>query len=512
MNLLADPILTLEEGREVSLPQLFSEMAQGRVSGFAALRPHQRPAWHMFLVQLAALSLSASGCRELPSSADEWTAVLRQLTPDHEDDAPWHVVVADTKKPAFLQPPVPEGLAWSRVPTPDCLDMLITARNHDVKQAIARDAAPEDWIYALISLPTCEGYGGRGNNGIARMNGGSSSRPLLGLAPARSPADLSIDPSAWWARDVECLLEARTKDEAAETGTHGGHSLLWCLDWPEGEQLELRDLDPWFIEVCRRVRMSESNGRLSAQRATSKATRIDAKAFKGNTGDPWAPVHKEDGKSMTLASGDFDYSRLCTLLFSGDWVKPTLARPRSDEKGDMLLVAEAFARGNSKTEGFKSRVVPVPGVVVSNFASKTMGTLAKVQMDEIRKFDKSLGYAIALLAAGGEREDVDKSHFRRASSAQERFDAAADVLFFPSLWRRVAALNASAKERESAKIAFLRSLWHATEAEFSAAMAAVPCASVLRPRAEVRARRALRNRIWKEFPTLFGTENRNEIH
>ncbi len=511
MNLLVDPVLTLEGGGKVSLPQLFSEMAQGRVRGFSALRPHQRPAWHMFLVQLAALSLWASRHREIPISADQWTAALRQLTPDHEDDAPWQVVVADTKKPAFLQPPVPEGLAWSRVPTPDFLDMLITARNHDVKQSIARRAAPEDWIYALVSLQTCEGFGGRGNYGIARMNGGASSRPLLGLAPARRQADLSIDPSAWWARDVVCLLEARAKDQAVKIGTPGGHSLLWCLDWPEGKQLELRDLDPWFIEVCRRVRVSDCDGRLSAQRSTSKAARIDAKAFKGNTGDPWAPVHKGEGKSLTL-SGDFNYSRLCSLLFSGDWQKPTLARPRSDEKGDMLLVAEAFARGNSKTEGFKSRVVPVPGAIVSNFAAQTVGALADVQMDEIKKFDKSLGYAIALLAAGGEREDVDQGHFGRALSARKRFDATADVLFFPSLWRRVATLNASAKERESAKITFLRNLWHATEAEFTAAMASVPCACVLRPRAEVRARRAFRNRVWKEFPSLFGTESRNEVN
>ncbi|MCV2445695.1 hypothetical protein [Paracoccus sp. DMF] len=29
----------------------------------------------------------------------------------------------------------------------------------------------------------------------------------------------------------------------------------------------------------------------------------------------------------------------------------------------MLLIAEAFALGNSKTDGFKSRVIPVPKAV-----------------------------------------------------------------------------------------------------------------------------------------------------
>ena len=509
MNLLADSILTLLDGAKVSIPELFAAMSRGEAIGFAALRPHQRPAWHMFLVQLAALSLWTSKRSELPDTADEWAAALRRLTPDHGDDAPWRLVVADATQPAFLQPPAPTGLAWTPVSTPDELDMLITARNHDLKQAIARDAEPEDWIYALVSLQTCEGYGGRGNNGIARMNGGSSSRPLLGLAPARSHADLSVDPSAWWARDVRVILEVRTKGRSDGPGAPGGHSLLWCLGWPEGEQLDLRALDPWFIEICRRLRLSDREGRLSARRATSKATRIDAKAFNGNTGDPWAPLHK-NGKSLTLGGGDFDYSRLCALLFSGDWTKPLLARPRSDEKSDMLLVAEAFARGNCKTEGFKSRVVPVPGAAVSAFAAQTLGILAEEQMDEIKKFDKSLGYALALLAAGGEGEKIKKDHYARTLAARKRFDATADSLFFRSLWRRALSSNASSEDREGARLAFLRALRQAAETEFYAASPAIPCASVLRPRAEVRARRALRNRVWKEFPGLFASESSNE--
>ena len=511
MNLLTDPILTLAGGGKVSLPQLFAAMASGEVSGFAILRPHQRPAWHMFLVQLAALSLWTSKRIELPESEDEWAAVLRRLTPDHEDDAPWRIAVADTTKPAFLQAPVPQGLTWRQVATPDELDMLITARNHDLKQAIAKDAEPEDWIYALVSLQTCEGYGGKGNNGISRMNGGSSSRPLLGFAPARGHANVSVDPSAWWARDVSCLLNARIKGKIDGPGKPGGHSLLWCLGWPEGEQLDLRDLDPWFIEICRRVRLSNRDGNLSAERTTSKVTRVDAKAFNGNTGDPWAPVHKKNGKSLTLSSRDFDYNLLCDLLFSGDWNMPLLAQPGSNEQDDMLFVAEAFARGNSKTEGFKSRVVPVPGSVISAFATSTPGLLAEEQIKEIGKFNNSLKDALALLAAGGERDKIKKDHYGRTLPARKRFDIAADGLFFRSLWRRVLASNASSEERESAKLAFLRTLWQAAKAEFDASSPSIPCASVFRPRANVRARRALRNRIWREFPALFAAESDNEI-
>ena len=69
--------------------------------------------------------------------------------------------------------------------------MLITARNHDAKRAANRHATPEDWILALVSLQTMSGYSGNGKNGIARMNGGFASRPLVGLAPGRGAGETS---------------------------------------------------------------------------------------------------------------------------------------------------------------------------------------------------------------------------------------------------------------------------------------------------------------------------------
>lgn len=512
MNLVADPILTLAGPTKASLPGLLSAMACGEVRGFPALRPHQRPAWHMFLVQLAALALWTTGREDQPLDVEFWVDALRGLTADHPDDSPWRLAVTDRSKPAFLQAPAPDGLKWSEVPTPDALDMLITARNHDLKQAVARQATAEDWVYALVSLQTCEGYGGRGNNGIARMNGGSSSRPLLGLAPTRGE-DLSIDPSAWWARDVKLLLAAREKGAHGELGTRGGPALLWCLDWPEGRQLDIRTLDPWFIETCRRVRLTESGGQLSAHRATSKGTRIDAKALRGNTGDPWTPVDNS-GKSLTLGeSGDFHYRRLYDLLFSGNWNRPLLACPGDDETGDMLVVAEAFARGNSKTGGFKSRVVPVPGRVVSLFSTGDIGRLASEQLKEIESFDKALAYALALTAAGGKTKDgaIGKKHFAHAGPARKRFDQAADRLFFPSLWRRAGTATESDDAAFEARRAFIADLWESAKTEFEAAVPSIPCPTALRPRAEARARRALRNRMWKHYyPELFDREGADD--
>ena len=511
MNLITDSILTLSGGERVSLPKLFAALSRGEVRGFPALRPHQRPAWHMFLVQLGALALWTAGRDDLPEDAADWSANLRKLTEDCADDAPWRLFVEEPGQPAFLQPPDPGGLKWSSVATPDKLDLLITSRNHDLKQTIARQAAEEDWVFALVSLQTSGGYDGRGNCGVARMNGGSSSRPMVALSPVRN-GYLSVDPSAWWARDVRILLLERTAGQQSGAGTIGGPALLWCIDWPEGQQLAPRDLDPWFIEVCRRVRLTNADGALSARGSTSRSTRIDAKAYKGNVGDPWAPVHKTEGKSFTLSGRDFDYTQLCELMFSGDWAVPPLAQFASDETEDMLLVAEALARGNSKTEGFKSRVVPVPGRVVSFFSSDTLATFSKVQMDEIKGFDTALRDALVLVAAGGDRDRVKKEHYKRTVVARRRFDHAADRLFFPSLWNRVTAdASGNADEEAAAKAEFLSALRNAAITELQSALPAIPCPTIQRPRAEARAWRTFHRKVRKEYPVMFQKEDADVV-
>ena len=508
MNLLTDPLLTISGGTKVSLPELFTAMARGEVLGFPALRPHQRPAWHMFLVQLGALALWTASRDTLLSEPGDWESGLRGLTSEHVDDAPWRLVVEERAKPAFLQPPDPGGLIWSTLTTPDALDLLITSRNHDLKQTVAEQASPEDWVFALVSLQTSEGYGGRGNYGIARMNGGSSSRPMLGLAPAND-GDISVDPSKWWARDVRRLLAAGRE---SGIGVVGGPALIWCLNWPEGRQLDPCDLDPWFIEICRRVRLKRAGGALSAIQSNSKTSRTDAKSFKGNLGDPWAPIHRTEGKSFTLGGGDFDYTKLRELLFSGDWSVPLLAQPGQDEGNDMLLVAEALSRGNSKTEGFKSRIVPVPGRVVPLLSSPTVATFSKAQMDEIGVFDAALRDAVALMAAGGNRDEIKRSHFQRSGPARKRFDRKADRLFFPNLWKRVAASEASDADAEAAsKVKFLKELRAAAENEWHFALPAIPCPAIRRPRAEARARRAFYARLRREHPVLFYKEEDSDV-
>ena len=465
----------------------------------------------MFLVQLGALALWTAKRNEPPDESSAWMDLLRGLTPDCPDDTPWRMVVEDRSLPAFLQPPAFGHLKWSPVATPDTLDLLITARNHDLKQQIAHDSAIEDWVFSLVSLQTSAGYDGKGNYGIARMNGGSSSRPMLGLAPAHRK-NYRLNPSTWWRRDVQQLVARRQSGNGLPLGRIGGPALLWCLDWPEGQQLDLRELDPWFIEVCRRVRLLGAEPELSAVRSNSTASRIDAKVFRGHVGDPWAPVHRKEGKSLTLGGGNFNYRRLSDLMFGGDWKVPVLAELGPNEPAsNRLLVAEALARGNSKTEGFKSRVVPVPDGVVRLFQSPTVAKLSDVQMHEIKSFDEALRNALALYAARGERESVGKSQYALSRSARDRFDRTADNVFFPHLWIRLAAENSgNTNQDDLAGHDFRRVLFDAATAELAASLPGIPCAAIQRPRAEARAWRAFHSRVRKLDAQLYSSPSIQE--
>lgn len=497
MNLLTDRFLSVDGGRRLTLPELFAALARGEVQMFPRLRAHQRTAWHMFRVQLAALALDRAGRADLPATGEDWAALLRAISTAEsraEGDEPWCLAVADRTKAAFLQPPDPGGLKWGEVGTPDALDLLITARNHDLKAEVAANAEPEDWVYALVSLQTMEGYGGKSNYGIARMNGGSSSRPFLGLVPARS--DGSPDVAAWWRRDVERLL-AHPSDVGPLT--RGGPALIWCHPWPEGRSLAANAIDPWAIEICRRVRLIETPGGLCAERTGSAAARIDAKAFNGVLGDPWAPVAIDEAapKALTLGEGHFDYRRLVALLFSGNWSVPLAARLDDDEDADeMLLLAEALSRGNSKTYGLKSRLVPLPRKVVAGgwFTGPTgaLAGAAQKQMQEIASTDAALREAVALFAADGDFEEVGKEERQRAGPARARLDAAADAAFFDYLWER-----ADAATEDAARAGFRALLAGAATRELERAFAIIPCAALCAPRAKVRAQRRLRNALRK---------------
>ena len=518
-NLLVEPCLAAAE-KSYTLPGVLAALARDEIDSFTALRPHQAMFWHMFCVQLGALALYGKGTTDIPEDEDQWRGLLRAMTLQYPDDQPWSLVVEDTSKPAFMQPPVPEGLELkSGIATPDALDLLITSRNHDLKQTVARQATVEDWVFALVTLQTGEGYGGRDNHGIARMNGGSSSRPMQSLAPlcGDRSRNMHIRPGLWFRREVGILLRTRSPgagEARLDFNETDGKALLWLDPWSHDTQLQIRELDPWFIEICRRVRLDSSLGNIVAVRGKSQLSRINAKALNGVVDDPWAPVHKTENKSLTLGGGDFDYRKTVELLFSGDWEIPLLGKfDKACDQGTLAVVFSALSRGNSKTEGLKLRIIPLSGKVTRELGPRRgeLHDLAKQQVETIVCFAKALKYALVLVVARGERSNIKKIYYDYTGKSAKSLDRYADEIFFEHLWARFEAQDVGPEALHRQEIAFARKLWKRVQVIFDDALPTMPCSSLFRPRAEVRARRTLRSKdVYNRFPEVFNPKTTEE--
>lgn len=519
-NLLRDPLIRIETTasvERVSLPQTFAALVADRVESFPALRAHQTPSWHMFLAQLGAIAMHRAGLAAPPADASVWLEIIQALTKDEfPGEEPWLLVVPDQTRPAFMQPPVPDGVALDGIAsTPDALDLLITSKNHDLKQAVAGSAEFDDWIFAAINLQTCEGYGGSGNYGVARMNGGSSSRAMLGLAPIGTTVARSsiVTIGTRFRRDVTQLVLRRSKLlETVQVGfpPEGGHPLLWVLSWPQGAKLSLSQLDPYFIEVCRRNRLVRHGAVISACIGTSSAARTDGEAFKGAIGDPWAPVHALDNKALTIGDeGEFDYKRIVDLMFSGNWTLPLLATLGTGEENDAanwMLIAQALARGNSKTGGFKERFIPLTGRTARSLRprAKDLHKLAQEQIAEIEAVSSLHKRAVAVIAAGGDPAKVEKKHRVQAQPAAARLTAEADRRFFPALWERFEAeTSGDAALTQLARKRFVHALVDVANDLIEEAADDVRCSTLWRQRAHVRAMQEFKRGLRRELAEYF---------
>ena len=484
-SLLDDPLLRIRlpdnTVQGASLPQILHRLTQDNLLSFEALQAHPQQPWHSFLVQLAAMTTAREADGAPPSNADEWRDALLSLADG--DDAAWDLVVADVSRPAFLQSPVPEGTLddagyKADVPTPDQLDVLITSKSHDVKARRIRHAEPEHWIYALVTLQTMEGFLGRGNYGVVRMNGGFGNRPLVGLSP-----DLSW--GEHFRRDVDVLLSER--DALSERYTLDGPALLWTRPWDGAKDsaIPLDACDPYFLEVCRRIRFQDDDGDLVCWRANTKGQRVDAPdSLNGDTGDPWTPIEKSSGKALTLPGEGFTYDRLQDIVFEGEYAPPPALQFRDSDDGHMYVVARALVRGQGKTEGLHHRIVPVPNDALANLRKKSereqLAQRAQNRVERVQEVQRSVLYpAIGTLLGGGDTDAID---FEDVAPWLDAFDRTVDARFFEALWASVDMSDHEAREHWASL------LWEEAQTQFDDAEDHAPSSSTRYWRARSSAR------------------------
>lgn len=454
-SLLDEPLISVVEcstqtRRQLTLPGVFAALATDDIEDFPALRPHQRHVWHAFLVQVAALYLHRSGQSELPRDEGSWRSALLSLTPNDPDGAAW-ALIAPSERPAFLQPPVPGGslVGFKTIATPDGLDMLVTAKNHDVKRRSMRDSRAEHWMFALLSLQTQEGFLGAGNYGISRMNGGFASRPSVGIAPSGAIGRR-------FSRDASRLvaLRGRLLEEYDFYPTNGGHALLWLIPWDGGQSISPKELDVFYVEICRRVRIVlTTDGRMQAVATGTKTSRIDAKSLKGRTGDGWTPLMAdgESRKGLTIDADSLSYKKLVPILFprsseTGSPIRAPLQEiSTTDDPSGLLVVARGLVRGQGKTQGYRERRVPVSAAVRRFMIERPSDTCAAIANDRIQDSStvarKVLYPAVLTVFTAapldGERKRDDDTAKARTGRVLGLFDRRVDQTFFEALAEEV---------------------------------------------------------------------------
>ena len=517
LNILTMPQIRMETtggAHAAALPEVYAALIADEVEAFPALRPHQRHAWHAFLVQLGAMAMHRADRTKPPEDAETWSRLIRGLTPDYPDDEPWQLMVDDIVKPALMQPPAhsrnQEKDYKSTVETPDDLDVILMSKNHDLKSEVAIQAAADDWIFALITLQTMEGFSGSGNYGISRMNGGLGSRAAFTLAPSERPG-------AHVRRDIMALLDHRSNLLAEFPMADGGASLLWAMPWDGtvGDSLTANRLEPYYIEVCRRIRLrARADGTLYGIRASSKAARIEGKDLKGRTGDPWVPVNrKRDNLPLTLAAGGFTYKRVTEYL-SADWGTPLLLRPTESEQSssDTRLVARAMVRGQGKTEGYHERIIPLRPKTVRLFGraggTQELGDIARQRIEQISIGQRILSHAIQVFAARGKTDAVSPEHRALARPWLNKLDEIVDRTFFDDLQSEFEADDDDSRRN-------IRNLWLLNDARNGVidharsilydAEDSLPCPTICRYRARVNAEGLFEGRLRgsKGLPILF---------
>lgn len=442
-NLLSDPLFTVQRGEKevkANLPEILAWYGEREDLQFPKLRAYQQHPWHAFLVQLAALAV----VRAIPLHLDDdgnyldepgrWRAALLQLTDGKEE--PWCLVVGDPRKPAFMQPAFLDDVRWTaEFRTPGALDILITGKNHDIKIHHIAYPDPEHWVFALVTAQTFPCYSGRFTFGVSRsISHGTGNRVCVGIIPGPTTG-------ARFMRDINIWLSHR---QTLTSGPYGlnpkGHTLLWQVPWDGSGPLEHNTLDPFFIEICRRVRLFHENGEILARRTTSAEERVQ-KFDGGDSGDIWTPVSidPKTHKRRAFTAMGFPYYRLSEILFQQNgWVKtPNLNLDDEATFEDPWIIAQALARAQGKTVGYHERRIPLPRRAL-DFLKEREGfdKLAARSQDWISRardiHDRLIRIPLLALIQGAPLRLNFRD--RRYENWKQRFEQRVDDVFFAQLF------------------------------------------------------------------------------
>jgi CRISPR system Cascade subunit CasA len=445
-----------------------------------------------------------------------WTQGIQELTKKNggKDIDAWNLATEKHTEAAFMQPPVPSEEFFKKkfsrkdniIYTPDALDFLQTAKNHDVKSSRVVNPDFDKWIFAIISLQTMSGYSGKGNYGIARMNSGYGSRPCIALV-----YDSKI--GARWIQETLRLVNYREELLRGPWKYRSdGLVLTWLPPWDYKKSLSINELDPFFIEICRPVRLFFKAGRIIARTATSAAPRIEAKDLYGVLGDPWIPINlkdqKKDQSALTVGSAGFTPRLLRNLIFEEDYQPAYMQSPLPGHETEQCdLTASVIVRGQGTTDGFHHTKVTIPAKAARPLFSRgsereKLANLSKIAINDAGQMQNGvLKPAVFSLLEGGAAAHEIKRHKIEITDwwrkAERQFASAWHSDFFPWLWRTI-----EQPDEEIARLEWLSSLLGKARVALNEAIEKYPSRRGRHYKAKVKAEGLFWGCLYKNFPEL----------
>jgi CRISPR system Cascade subunit CasA len=220
-------------------------------------------------------------------------------------------------------------------------------------------------------------------------------------------------------------------------------ALVWLAPWDGLNSLSFSKLDPFYVEICRRIRLQAVGEVITSIGTGSKAARIAAKELNGLTGDAWTPIDVEGGKALTITSNGFNYKLVSELMFGGKFQAPVAHNvTQAVKEKSLVLIAQGITRGQGKTEGYHERHVPISpkvrGLLIIN-QKAPLAQLSGQRIATIGEVRKLLWVALAVLFASGKIGDNSDGNKAKASKFSDPFEVAEDARFFDDLNEEIEA-------------------------------------------------------------------------
>ena len=306
-----------------------------------------------------------------------------------------------------------------------------------------------------------------------------------------------------------------------------GIVFTWVHPWDLTTSLSSGELDPFFIEISRAIRLTKCKQSIAAFGASTKP-KVLAKSvrseIKGRLGDPWIPIDIEKGAALNIQKEGFTPKKLRDLIFlrNGDETVYEAAFMQSDHynrTGSCYFYASSLARRggmNSLTEGFHIERVYIPAKTRPKLFSRgpdrdRLAVLSKTALNDAGLMqNRVLKVALFSFLEGGQNIDKIDREKREVKewwkTAENQFSEAWSRDYFPWLWRM-----GEQEDDDAARLEWLKALRDNAETVLDDAINRYPTHSGRFYRSQVKAKSVFFSCLYSEhnFPQLKEADHGN---